>query len=149
MILLTIFLIIKASYGLDWTNYHNLRDHRRFLYNLQRSRPGVVQAGLFIGKYWVKISNNQVENVGKTLRKQNLLLVKVCGSGKVRVSETIGYLISTPSQVRVQGCFLDREVVKIRKKNWMNFGYSRYISIIYFDHKSRWRNTCPWGIGSK
>ena len=121
MILLTIFLIIKASHGLDWTNYHNLRDHRRFLYNLQRSRPGVVQAGLFIGKYWVKISNNQVENVGKTLRKQNLLLVKVCGSGKVRVSETIGYLISTPSQVRVQGCFLDREVVKIRKKKLNEF----------------------------
>lgn len=76
--LLTIFFIIKVSFGIpkdirkntsskvdflygayDWTKYHKLRDHYQFLYNLELThpRPGVVQAGLSRDKTVGKIPN--------------------------------------------------------------------------------------------
>ena len=48
----------------------------------------------------------------------------------------------------IQGRVLDRKVVKISK---ISSSYSQLYSwyCLYFDHQPRWRNTCPWGIGSK
>ena len=102
--LLTIFLIIKVSYGtasptdslkntssdqavFGWTKYHRLEDHYEFIHKLEQTypRPGVVKVGVFsLHRQIIKYQTiHQVENIGETLMNQKLLLVKVCGSGKV------------------------------------------------------------------
>ena len=91
---------------------------------------------------------HQVENVGVTLNNQNLLLVKICTSGKVRFEYNFGefslilHMIYDTFQVWIQGSVLDRKVGKIQN-TFSLFLLFILLNIIYFDHQPRWRNTCP------